>query len=160
MAIWLLAGLIWATIGINSQHVEDPEATAIGDEMSPAYYLRKASRMPVVVLGEPIRVLGTEEEGNGHGPGFVFGDGIREGDDQEDKQGDQEGGEKEDINMRKVLRALLKGEAVKIPNTWEDRPANRYPYYDHYGLGYGPLYGYGGPELWEYKIWDGEEGIH
>lgn len=75
-----------------------------------------------------------------------------------------------------MLRALLKGEAVKIPNTWEDRPANRfsifastcytfcistrYPYYDHSGLGYGPLYGYGGPELWEYKIWDGEEGIH
>ena len=37
---------------------------------------------------------------------------------------------------------------------------NRYPYYDHTGLGYGPLYGYGGPELWEYKIWDELEGIH
>ena len=86
MAIWLLAGLIWATIGINSQHVEDPEAAAIGDEVSHAYHLRNASRMPVIVLGEPIRVLGTEEEGDGDGPGFVFGDGIGEG----DEQGDQE----------------------------------------------------------------------
>jgi len=151
MAIWLLAGLIWPIFGINCQHVEDyPEAAAIGDEMSPAYYLRKASRKPVIVLGEPIRVRGTEDEG--------------------DEEGDEQRGDGEqqpslpmpppNINMRQVLRALLKGEAVKIPNTWEDRPANRYPYYDHTGLGYGPLYGYGGPELWEYKIWDGEEGIH
>ena len=110
-----------------------------------------------------------------------------------------------------MLKAVMKGEAVRLPNTWEDRPAhrwstlvhvsqgcgfnwvigpppnfslsfprplptflvfnfliifsiqyhtNRYPYYDHTGLGYGPLYGYGGPELWEYKIWDELEGIH
>ena len=90
MAIWLLAGLIWATIGINSQHVEDPEAAAIGDEVSPAYHLRNASRMPVIVLGEPIRVLGTEEEGDGDGPGFVFGDGIGEGDGEGDEEGDGE----------------------------------------------------------------------
>ena len=36
----------------------------------------------------------------------------------------------------------------------------RYPYYDHTGLGYGPLYGFGGSELWEYKIWNEVEGIH
>ena len=72
---------------------------------------------------------------------------------------------------------MLKGEAIKMPNTWADRPAHRlkdvchykyypmslstrYPYYDHTGLGYGPLYGFGGPDLWEYKIWDDIEGFH
>lgn len=122
MAIWLLAGLIWATIGINSQHVEDPEAAAIGDEVSHAYHLRNASRMPVIVLGEPIRVLGTEEEGDGDGPGFVFGDGIEEGDELDDQEGgeeeDEEGDEGEqqaslpipqpNINMRQVYPDYLK----------------------------------------------------
>ena len=73
MVILLLTGLTWPILVINCQSVDhDPEAAAIGDEMSPEYYRRTAIRMPVIVLGEPIRVRGTER--NVLGPGFVFGE--------------------------------------------------------------------------------------
>lgn len=39
------------------------------------------------------------------------------------------------------------------------RPKYRYPYYDENGRGK-LLYGYGGPELYQYKTYSGLEGIH
>ena len=120
MVIWLLAGLMWPILGINCQNAGyDPESAAIGDEMSPAYYRRKASRMPVIVLGEPIRVRGTEQGEDVLGPGFVFGDEL-DGKDYEDYEAedgerDEEGGEDEgeqqsslplpppEVNMRQVF---------------------------------------------------------
>ena len=76
---------------------DDPEPAAIGDEMSPKYYRRKASRQPVIVLGEPIRV---KEEENLLGPGFVSESNF------EDKQGDKGEGEHQSpqpaFNMRQV----------------------------------------------------------
>ena len=114
MVIWLLAGLTWPIFATNCDLVEDdPEAAAVGDEISPAYYRLKGSRMPVIVLGEPIRVWGTEGEKDEDWPGYVlspnFGD--VEGDDQEYEEGDEEGGGElqpslptppPNINMRQV----------------------------------------------------------
>ena len=90
MLILLLPGLTWPIFVISCQSVNyDPEPAAIGDEMSPAYYRRKVSRMPVIVLGEPIRVRGTEQ-GEDLGPGFVFGD-EQDGNGYEDyEEGDEE----------------------------------------------------------------------
>ena len=96
MVIWLLVGLMWPIFGINCQNVDDPESAAIGDEMSPAYYRRKTGRMTVIVLGEPIRVRGTEPV---LGPGFVFGDELDGKDyedyEVEDGERDEEGGDDE-----------------------------------------------------------------
>lgn len=39
------------------------------------------------------------------------------------------------------------------------RPRYRYPYYDENGKGK-LLYGYGGPELYQYKTYSPLEGIH
>ncbi|KAH8373076.1 hypothetical protein KR009_011480, partial [Drosophila setifemur] len=39
------------------------------------------------------------------------------------------------------------------------RPKYRYPYYDEHGRGK-LLYGYGGPELYQYKTYTPLEGIH
>lgn len=39
------------------------------------------------------------------------------------------------------------------------RPKYRYPYYDENGKGK-LLYGYGGPELYQYKTYSVLEGIH
>ena len=76
---------------------DDPESAAIGDEMSPKYYRRKASRQPVMVLGEPIRV---KEEENLLGPGFVSESNF------EEEQGDKEEGEHQSpqpaFDMRQV----------------------------------------------------------
>ena len=76
---------------------DDPESAAIGDEMSPKYYRRKASRQPVIVLGEPIRV---KEEENLLGPGFVSESNF------EEEQGDKEEGEHQSpqpaFDMRQV----------------------------------------------------------
>ena len=100
MAIWLLVGLIWIwpVFGINCEHVEDdPKAAAIGDEMSLAYYRRNARPVPVIVLGEPIRV---KEEENLLGPGFVSESNF------EEEQGDKEEGEHQSpqpaFDMRQV----------------------------------------------------------
>lgn len=41
----------------------------------------------------------------------------------------------------------------------EIRPKYRYPYYDEHGRGK-LLYGYGGPELFQYKSYSPLEGIH
>lgn len=40
-----------------------------------------------------------------------------------------------------------------------NRPKYRYPYYDEHGRGK-LLYGYGGPELYQYKSYSPLEGIH
>ena len=93
MLILLLPGLTWPIFVISCQSVNyDPEPAAIGDEMSPAYYRRKASRLPVMVLGEPIRVMEGEQRED-LGPGFVFGD-EQDGKDYEEGEyceGDDEG---------------------------------------------------------------------
>lgn len=39
------------------------------------------------------------------------------------------------------------------------RPKYRYPYYDENGRGR-LLYGYGGPDLYEYRTYSALEGIH
>lgn len=39
------------------------------------------------------------------------------------------------------------------------RPKYRYPYYDENGRGK-LLYGYGGPDLYQYKTYSALEGIH
>ncbi|XP_043288711.1 uncharacterized protein [Venturia canescens] len=48
----------------------------------------------------------------------------------------------------------------KAPNfQYFERPKYRYPYYDENGRGR-LLYGYGGPELYQYKTYSPLEGIH
>lgn len=48
----------------------------------------------------------------------------------------------------------------KAPNfQYFERPKYRYPYYDENGKGK-LLYGYGGPELYQYKTYSALEGIH
>ncbi|KAI4503744.1 hypothetical protein M0802_001147 [Mischocyttarus mexicanus] len=48
----------------------------------------------------------------------------------------------------------------KAPNfPYFERPKYRYPYYDENGRGK-LLYGYGGPDLYEYKTYTILEGIH
>ncbi|XP_046752831.1 uncharacterized protein LOC124416042 [Diprion similis] len=48
----------------------------------------------------------------------------------------------------------------KAPNfQYFERPKYRYPYYDENGRGR-LLYGYGGPELYQYKTYSALEGIH
>ena len=54
------------------------------------------------------------------------------------------------------LRYSPQGE-VKLPNTWDSLPKFRYPYYDPQGRGY-LLYGYGGPELYNYSQFERLEG--
>ncbi|XP_047510353.1 uncharacterized protein LOC125053167, partial [Pieris napi] len=48
----------------------------------------------------------------------------------------------------------------RAPNfQYFERPKYRYPYYDENGKGK-LLYGYGGPELYQYKSYTPLEGIH
>ncbi|XP_012273083.1 uncharacterized protein LOC105695767 [Orussus abietinus] len=48
----------------------------------------------------------------------------------------------------------------KAPNfQYFERPKYRYPYYDENGKGR-LLYGYGGPELYQYRTYSALEGIH
>ncbi|KAH8411049.1 hypothetical protein KR222_010655, partial [Zaprionus bogoriensis] len=48
----------------------------------------------------------------------------------------------------------------RAPNfQYFERPKYRYPYYDETGRGK-LLYGYGGPELFQYKTYTPLEGIH
>ncbi|XP_053687866.1 uncharacterized protein LOC128737286 [Sabethes cyaneus] len=48
----------------------------------------------------------------------------------------------------------------KAPNfQYFERPKYRYPYYDENGRGK-LLYGYGGPELYQYKSYSPLDGIH
>ncbi|XP_063374548.1 uncharacterized protein LOC134662210 [Cydia amplana] len=48
----------------------------------------------------------------------------------------------------------------RAPNfQYFERPKYRYPYYDENGRGK-LLYGYGGPELYQYKSYSPLEGIH
>ena len=45
-----------------------------------------------------------------------------------------------------------------IPNTYYDRPRNRYPYYDAKGVAKQTLYGYGGQTLYKYDNFHPLEG--
>ncbi|OXU26726.1 hypothetical protein TSAR_000383 [Trichomalopsis sarcophagae] len=48
----------------------------------------------------------------------------------------------------------------RAPNfQYFERPQYRYPYYDENGKGR-LLYGYGGPQLYQYKTYSALEGIH
>ncbi|XP_011311176.1 uncharacterized protein [Fopius arisanus] len=48
----------------------------------------------------------------------------------------------------------------KAPNfQYFERPKYRYPYYDENGRGR-LLYGYGGPDLYQYRTYSALEGIH
>ncbi|EFN86536.1 hypothetical protein EAI_04374 [Harpegnathos saltator] len=49
---------------------------------------------------------------------------------------------------------------LRAPNfQYFERPKYRYPYYDENGKGK-LLYGYGGPDLYQYKTYSALEGIH
>ncbi|XP_024869187.1 uncharacterized protein LOC112452948, partial [Temnothorax curvispinosus] len=64
-----------------------------------------------------------------------------------------------------ILLLVIIDESVAIlepqaPNfQYFERPKYRYPYYDENGKGK-LLYGYGGPELYQYKTYSVLEGIH
>ena len=45
-----------------------------------------------------------------------------------------------------------------IPNTYYERPRNRYPYYDAKGVAKQTLYGYGGQTLYKYDNFHPLEG--
>ena len=89
MALLLLAGLLCS---ISGQIVEDPETAAIGDEISPAYYLKDTISEPVIILGEPVRVRGGEEARNVLGPAFMFKGKFKAGEEMEgeDEEGNAE----------------------------------------------------------------------
>ncbi|XP_050669425.1 uncharacterized protein LOC126968436 [Leptidea sinapis] len=68
------------------------------------------------------------------------------------------------LTMIAVLSLLLTVEATvpqpRAPNfQYFERPKYRFPYYDENGKGK-LLYGYGGPELYQYKSYSPLEGIH
>ncbi|PSN45596.1 hypothetical protein C0J52_15079 [Blattella germanica] len=50
-------------------------------------------------------------------------------------------------------------ESTLTPRAPNFQPKYRYPYYDENGRGK-LLYGYGGPELYQYKAYSPLEGIH
>ncbi|XP_061935290.1 uncharacterized protein LOC108004141 [Apis cerana] len=59
-----------------------------------------------------------------------------------------------------IIEATATIAQPKAPNfQYFERPKYRYPYYDENGRGK-LLYGYGGPELYQYKTYSGLEGIH
>ncbi|XP_048006650.1 uncharacterized protein LOC134755486 [Cydia strobilella] len=63
-----------------------------------------------------------------------------------------------------VLSLLISADSTvpqpRAPNfQYFERPKYRYPYYDENGRGK-LLYGYGGPELYQYKSYSPLEGIH
>ena len=89
MALLLLAGLLCS---ISGQIVEDPETAAIGDEISPAYYLKDSISEPVIILGEPVRVRGGVEARNVLGPAFMFKGKFKAGEEMEgeDEEGNAE----------------------------------------------------------------------
>ncbi|XP_039748489.1 uncharacterized protein LOC120625467 [Pararge aegeria] len=63
-----------------------------------------------------------------------------------------------------ILSMLITAESTvpqpRAPNfQYFERPKYRYPYYDENGKGK-LLYGYGGPELFQYKSYSPLEGIH
>ncbi|XP_072742699.1 uncharacterized protein [Anoplolepis gracilipes] len=64
-----------------------------------------------------------------------------------------------------IFFLLIDGSTAMIPEPkapnfqYFERPRYRYPYYDENGKGK-LLYGYGGPELYQYKTYSPLEGIH
>ncbi|ALC41987.1 CG34115 [Drosophila busckii] len=59
-----------------------------------------------------------------------------------------------------VAHAAYAAVQPKAPNfQYFERPKYRYPYYDENGRGK-LLYGYGGPDLYQYKTYTPLEGIH
>ncbi|XP_050554239.1 uncharacterized protein LOC126911375 [Spodoptera frugiperda] len=69
------------------------------------------------------------------------------------------------VAMMLVLASMLAAAAGTIPQPrapnfqYFERPNYRYPYYDENGKGK-LLYGYGGPELYQYKSYSPLEGIY
>ncbi|XP_032665354.1 uncharacterized protein LOC116841480 [Odontomachus brunneus] len=69
------------------------------------------------------------------------------------------------ITFTALFLPLINGSAATIPEPkapnfqYFERPKYRYPYYDENGRGK-LLYGYGGPELYQYKVYSALEGIH
>ena len=63
----------------------------------------------------------------------------------------------EDIEIFQYLYPQVVSGEVKLPNTWDSVPNFRYPYYDGQGRGF-LLYGYGGPQLYNYSEFDRMEG--
>lgn len=69
------------------------------------------------------------------------------------------------VAMMLVLACMLAAAAGTIPQPrapnfqYFERPNYRYPYYDENGKGK-LLYGYGGPELYQYKSYSPLEGIY
>ncbi|XP_014472710.1 PREDICTED: uncharacterized protein LOC106743414 [Dinoponera quadriceps] len=61
--------------------------------------------------------------------------------------------------------SLIDGSAATLPKPkapnfqYFERPKYRYPYYDENGKGK-LLYGYGGPQLYQYRTYSALEGIH
>nr|XP_012226139.1 PREDICTED: uncharacterized protein LOC105674425 [Linepithema humile] len=69
------------------------------------------------------------------------------------------------LTMFAILFALTDRSTAQLPEPkapnfqYFERPRYRYPYYDENGKGK-LLYGYGGPELYQYKTYSALEGIH
>ncbi|XP_063394708.1 uncharacterized protein LOC134679691 [Cydia fagiglandana] len=68
------------------------------------------------------------------------------------------------VTLVLVLSLLISADSTvpqpRAPNfQYFERPKYRYPYYDENGRGK-LLYGYGGPELYQYKSYSPLEGIH
>ncbi|XP_055315512.1 uncharacterized protein LOC129575655 [Sitodiplosis mosellana] len=58
------------------------------------------------------------------------------------------------------LPSIIASVQPRAPNfQYFERPKYRYPYYDENGRGK-LLYGYGGPELYQYRSYSPLEGIH
>ncbi|XP_075215152.1 uncharacterized protein LOC142321038 [Lycorma delicatula] len=67
------------------------------------------------------------------------------------------------IGLMLVITTFQSTEATLQPRApnfqYFERPKYRYPYYDENGRGK-LLYGYGGPDLYQYKSYSPLEGIH
>ncbi|CAG9799354.1 unnamed protein product [Chironomus riparius] len=64
------------------------------------------------------------------------------------------------VLMMIIIQEVTAQLQPRAPNfQYFERPKYRYPYYDIHGKGK-LLYGYGGPELYQYKSYSPIEGIH
>lgn len=114
----------------------------------------------VLVWGAPVILQEVEVEGKGFkllGAGMVAGELSPDVEDDEELELPAVG--EEHITLAQVVAAAVEGRRVRLPNTWEERPSVRFPYYDHRGRGAG-LYGYGGQELYQYTTFNAIEGFY
>ncbi|KAH8279163.1 hypothetical protein KR026_002883, partial [Drosophila bipectinata] len=61
--------------------------------------------------------------------------------------------------VENIIKKYIRFSIKLVKNNFYYRPKYRYPYYDEHGRGK-LLYGYGGPELYQYKTYTPLEGIH